>query len=179
MSWKTPCSDTPFQKIMQESTKKFIFKYFKKIALVFSFFILFFQHHFSLGGSIFLPEVLEPTTLEIILQFPNNFACNGSLLLYSICAATSCWCNKKPRTEILQEAYRATFYEALLAWFEVRKCINLNNWKLIRVLSVKKELSLMPAAIFNLKHTEEAYQSHIKGELQNTNENCAYRVKEK
>lgn len=35
--------------------------------------------------------------------------------------------------------------------------MNLNNWKLIGVLSVKKELCLVPAAILNLQHTEAEY----------------------
>jgi len=59
----------------------------------------------------------------------------------------------------------------LLSWFEMRKCVNLHYWKLIRVLSVEKELCLMPAAIFNLQHTEAKYEIRIKYEGQNTNGN--------
>jgi len=53
----------------------------------------------------------------------------------------------------------------------MRKCVNLHYWKLIRVLSVEKELCLMPAAIFNLQHTEAKYEIRIKYEGQNTNGN--------
>lgn len=64
---------------------------------------------------------------------------------------------KNPRIETSKKAHGTTFYEVLLSWFEMRKCINLNNWKLISVLSVKKEPCLMPAAIFNLQHTGTEY----------------------
>lgn len=62
-----------------------------------------------------------------------------------------------PRTETLKEAHWTAFYEVLLSWFEMRKGVNLNDWKLISVLSVKKELCLMPAAIFHLQHTGSEY----------------------
>lgn len=64
---------------------------------------------------------------------------------------------KKPKTETSKEAHRTTFYEVLLSRFEMRRCVNLNNGKLIGVLSVKKELCLMPAAVLNLQHTEAEY----------------------
>jgi hypothetical protein len=50
----------------------------------------------------------------------------------------------------LEKAYRTAFNVILSFSFEMRKFLYFNHWKLIRVLGMEKEFSLMPAAILNL-----------------------------
>lgn len=130
------------------------FEYFRKIlAVFFLFFIL--KCHFSLGGSLSLKFFNQHCSkwifsVRAILPTTGHYSCTQSVQQF--CADA-----KRTRTEPLKEAHWTTFYEVLLPRFEMRRCVNLNNWKLIRVLSVKKELCLMPAAILNLQHKEAEY----------------------
>lgn len=125
------------------------FKYFRKILVAFSFFLFFIlKCHFSLGGSLFFPKFFTQHCSKWIFSFiailptTGHYSCTQSVQQFRADA-------ERTRTEPLKEAHWTTFYEVLLPWFEMRKCVNLNNWKLISVLSVKEEVCLTPAAILN------------------------------
>lgn len=98
-----------------------------------------------LGGSLFLPEIhLESTNIFLYISSAVVFFLkNHYLQQFHVRNSTP--------FRSLEKTHRATFYVTLLSLFEMRKFLHLNNWKLSGVLSVKKELGFMPAAILNLQ----------------------------
>lgn len=56
----------------------------------------------------------------------------------------------RTNSETLEKAHSTAFNVVLPFSFEMRKFLYFSYWKLIRVLGVKKEFCLMPAAILNL-----------------------------
>lgn len=67
----------------------------------------------------------------------------------------------RTNSETLEKAYGTAFNVVLPFGFEMRKFLYFYYWKLIRVLGVKKEFCLMPAAILNLKNKNKMLRSVI------------------